>query len=81
MDGFEVEKEGIAAIRFLVDNLGCNGGGSFKVDHGSDAAAVGNMHKAGPRLVGDVVRDWDKKSNTKHSPLIRDESWGGSVSV
>jgi len=35
---FEVEKEGIAIIELSVDNGGSNGGGSFIVEHGSDAA-------------------------------------------
>jgi len=40
-----------------VDNGGSNGGGSFEVEHGSDAAEVTNVHEAGVREVGYVVRE------------------------
>ena len=40
-----------------MDNGGSNGGSSFEVDHGSDAAEVTNVHKAGARKVGDVIRE------------------------
>ena len=42
-----------------------NGGGSFRVKHGSDVAEVTNVHEAG--AVGEVVgeREMRIKSNTK----------------
>ena len=36
MCGFEVQKVGIEVIELRVDNGGSSGGGSFKVEHGSD---------------------------------------------
>jgi hypothetical protein len=50
-----------------VDNGGSNGGGSFEVKHGSDAAQVTNVHEAGAREVGDVIREGEMwiESNTK----------------
>ena len=50
-----------------MDYGGSNGGGSFEVEHGSDAAEVTNVHEAGAREVGDVVRDGEMliKSYTK----------------
>jgi len=41
-------------------------GGSFKVEHGSDAAEVANVHKAGAGEAGDVVREREMRieSNT-----------------
>src|SRR6218665_94321 len=44
-----------------------NGGGSFRVKHGSDAAEVTDVHEAGAGEVGDVVgeRELRIKSNTK----------------
>ena len=46
---------------------GGNGGGSFKVKHGSDAAEMTYVHKAGAGEVGGVVgeREMRIESNTK----------------
>ena len=45
-----------------MDDGGGNGGGSFRVKHGSDAAEVTDVHEAGMGEVGDVVgRDEDRK--------------------
>ena len=44
-----------------MNNGGGNGGGSFKVKHGSYAAEVTNVHEAGAGEVGDVRIE----SNTK----------------
>src|SRR6218665_269436 len=38
-----------------MDDGGGNGGGSFRVKHGSDAAEVTDVHEAGAGEVGDVV--------------------------
>ena len=38
-----------------MDNRGGNGGGSFKVKHGSYAAEITDVHEAGAGEVGDVV--------------------------
>ena len=38
LGGFEVEKKGIVVIELRVDIKGSNGGGSFKVEQGSNAA-------------------------------------------
>src|SRR6218665_2503453 len=48
-----------------MDDGGGNGGGSFRVKHGSDAAEVTDVHEAG--AVGDVVgeREIRIESNTK----------------
>ena len=50
-----------------MDDGGGNGGGSFKVKHGSNAAEVTDVHEAGAGEVGDVVgeRDMRIESNTK----------------
>ena len=40
-----------------MDNGGSNGGGSFEVELGSDAAEVTNVHEAEARNVGDVIRE------------------------
>jgi len=40
-----------------VDDGGGNGGGSFKVEHGPDAAEVTDVHKAGAGKVKDVVKE------------------------
>ena len=50
-----------------MDDGGGNGGGSFKVKHGSNAAEVTNVHEAGAGEVGDVVgeRDMRIETNTK----------------
>ena len=37
-----------------MDDGGGDGGGSFKVRHGSDAAEITYVHKAGTGEVGDV---------------------------
>ena len=46
---------------------GGDGGGSFKVKHGSNAAEVTDVHEAAAGEVGDVVREgvMGIKSNTK----------------
>jgi len=62
-----------------MDDGGCDGGGSVKVKHGSDAAEVTNVHEAGAGDVGDVVgeRETRIKSNTKIADRdIRGESIG-----
>ena len=58
-----------------MDNGGSNGGGNFEVEHGSNAAEVTNVHEAGAREVGDVIREGEMciKSNTK----IADRGVGG----
>ena len=58
-----------------MDNGGSNGGGSFEVEHGSDAAEVTNVHEAGARKVGDVIREGEMwiESYTK----IADRGVGG----
>ena len=38
-----------------MDDGGGNGGGSFKIKHGSNAAEVTDVHEAGAGEVGDVV--------------------------
>ena len=38
-----------------MDDGGGNGGGSFRVKHGSDAAEVTDVHEAGAGEVGDVL--------------------------
>ena len=51
-----------------MDNGGGNGGGSFKVKHGSNAAEVDtspDVHEAGAGEVGDVEREMRIESNTK----------------
>src|SRR6218665_1607400 len=50
-----------------MNNGGGNGGGSFKVKHGSYAAEVTNVHEAGAGEGGDVVgeREMRIESNTK----------------
>ena len=40
-----------------MDNRGSSGGGSFEVEHGPDAVEVLDVHKAGSREVGYVVRE------------------------
>ena len=44
-----------------------DGGGSFRVKHGSDATEVTDVHEAGAGEVGDVVgeREMRIESNTK----------------
>ena len=61
---------------------GGDGGGSFRVKHGSDAADVTDVHKAGAGEVGSVVgeREMRIKSKTKiANRSIRDESSGRRV--
>ena len=67
MGGFEVEEKGITVIKLGVDNGGSDSGCSFKVKHGSNAAEVTNMHEAGAREVGDVIREGEMwiKGNAK----------------
>ena len=50
-----------------MDDGGGDGGGGFKVKHGSDAAEVTDVHEAGAGEVGDVVgeREVRIESNTK----------------
>src|SRR6218665_1509763 len=50
-----------------MDDGGGNGGGSFKVKHGSNAAEVSNVHEAGAGEVGDEVgeREMRIECNTK----------------
>ena len=60
-----------------MDDGGGNGGGSFRVKHGSNAAEFTDVHEA--EEVGDVVgeREMRIKSNTKIADRsIRDESSG-----
>ena len=62
-----------------MDDGGGNGGGSFKVKHGSDAAEVTDVHEAGAGDVRDVVveKEMRIKSNTKIAERgIRGESSG-----
>ena len=58
-----------------------DGGGSFNVKHGSDAAEVTDVHEAGAGEVGDVVGEREMiKSNTKIADRgIRSESSGRRV--
>ena len=58
-----------------MDNGGSNGGGSFEVEHGPDAAEVTNVHEAGAREVGDVVREGEMW--IKSTPRLRTEEVGG----
>ena len=50
-----------------MDDGGGNGGGSFRVKHGSYAAEVTDVHETGAGEIGDVVgeREMRIKSNTK----------------
>ena len=60
-----------------MDDRSGNGGGNFKVKHGSDAAEVTNVHEAGAGEVEYVVgeRELRIKSNTKiANRSIRGES-------
>ena len=57
-----------------MDNGGGNGGGSFKVKHGSNAAEVTDVHEAGAGEVGE--REMRIESNTK----ITDRGIGGERS-
>ena len=62
-----------------MDDGGGDGGGSFRVKHGSDAAEVTDVHEAGAGEVGDVVgkREMRIKTNTKIADRgIRGESSG-----
>ena len=54
-----------------MDNGGSNGGGSFEVEHGSDAAEVTNVHEAGAREVGDVIREVYLLSHLRLSAAMR----------
>ena len=65
-----------------MDDGGGNGGGSFKVKHGSNAAEVTDVHEAGAGEVGDVVgeREMRIESNTKITDRgIRSERSGRRV--
>lgn len=44
LDGFEVEKWEIAVIKLLVGTGGSTNGGSFRAEHGLDAAEVTNLY-------------------------------------
>ena len=60
-----------------MDDGGGDGGGSFRVKHGLDAAEVTDVHEAG---AGDVVGEREIKSNTKIADRgIRGESSGRRV--
>jgi len=50
-----------------MDDGGGDGGGSFRLKHGLDAAEVTDVHEAKAGEVGDVVEDREMriKSNTK----------------
>ena len=63
----KIEEKGVAVVKFRMDDGGGNGGGSFRVKHGSDAAEVMDVHEAGAGEVGDVVgeREMRIKGNTK----------------
>ena len=78
LGGVEIEKEGVAVILFRIDDGGGDGGGSFRVKHGSDTAEVTDVHEAGAGEVGDVVgeREISIKSNTK----IPDRGIRGEIS-
>ena len=67
LGGVEIEKEGVAVILSRMDDGGGDGGGSFRVKHGSDAAKVTDVHEAGEGEVGDMAgeREMRIKSNTK----------------
>ena len=62
-----------------MDDGGGNGGGSFKVKHGSNAAEVTDVHEVGAGEIGDVVgeREMRIESNTTISDRgIRGERSG-----
>jgi len=62
-----------------MDDGGCDGGGSFRVNHGSDSAEITDVHEAGAGEVEDVVgeREMRINSNTKVADRgIRGESSG-----
>ena len=67
LGGVKIKKEGVAVIQFRMDDGGDDGGGSFKVKHGSDTADITDVHEAGAGEVGDVVgeREMRIESNTK----------------
>ena len=44
-----------------MDDGGGNGGGSFRVKHGSGAAEVKNVHEAGAEEVGEWRCGWRKR--------------------
>jgi len=65
-----------------MDDGGGNGGGSFRVKHGSDAAEVTDVHEAEAGEVGEVAgeREMRIKSNPKIADRgIRGESSGRGV--
>ena len=65
-----------------MDDEGVNGGGSFRVKHGSDAADFTDVHEAGAEEVGEVVgeREMRIKSNTRIAYRnIRGENSGRRV--
>src|SRR6218665_2920354 len=65
---------------------GSNGGGSFKIEHGSDAAEITNLHKAGAEF-GEVVGEKETrikrkpKLQTKAAASIWFEIWGSWIRV
>src|SRR6218665_2445373 len=52
-----------------MNNGGGNGGGSFKVKHGSYAAEITDVHEAGAGEVGDVVGEREMRIEKK--PKLR----------
>jgi len=56
-----------------VDDEGSNGGGILKVEHGSNASEVTNVHEAGVEEVGDVVKEKDKRGSNI-TPGLRTEA-------
>src|SRR6218665_1041811 len=52
-----------------MNNGGGNGGGSFKVKHGSYAAEVTDVHEAGAGEVGDVVGE--REMRIEITPRLR----------
>jgi len=55
-----------------MDDGGGDGGGSFKVKHGSDAVEVTDVHEAGAREVGDVAGEREMRINCKPNTKIAD---------
>ena len=53
-----------------MDDGGGNGGGSFRVKHGSDAAEVTDVHEAGAGEVGDVVGEREMRIKSLLSTLL-----------
>ena len=51
-----------------MNNGGGNGGGSFKVKHGSYAAKITDVHEAGE--VGDVVGERDEEKEDERDSVV-----------